>query len=83
MPAPIGIFLNKVRQFFPSDFEDFTTAFKTHYPKIKTAEADDKMVWGYFPGETTAEFKYDPEDYVLHTDLSQTQVYDFVRKAQK
>jgi len=78
---PISIYLNKVHKFFATDFMEFVAGYKKSYPKIKVLQSkDDKMYYGFFPGETTGEFKYDKDDGVLYTDLSQTQVYQFVRK---
>jgi len=84
MPNPISIFINKVRKFFPADFQEFVSGFKRQYPKLKTADSsEDGMIYGFLPKDTVAQFKYDPEDYILYTDLSQTQVYQIQRKGKK
>lgn len=84
MPNPVSIFINKVRSFFPMDFQEFVSGYKIQYPKLKTAESkEDGMIYGFFPKETDAQFKYDPSDYILYTDLSQTQVYQIQRKGKK
>ena len=82
MPSPISIFLNHVKNFAPADFEQFVAGFKKKYANLKTAQSkEDNMIYGYFPGETTAEFKYDQEHLTLSTDLSATQVWQFVRNS--
>ena len=78
----VSIFLNKVKQFSSVDFEQFVSGFKKKYPKIKTMQSStDKMIWGFFPKDTDAQFKYDPKELTLYTDLTQTQVYQFVKNS--
>ena len=82
MATPISIFLNKVEKFFPSDFMEFTRAFKKSHQNLQVVQSkDDNMYYGFFKGDSIAQFKYDKDSLKFYTDLSSTQVFDLIRKA--
>jgi hypothetical protein len=82
MPAPISIFLNTVKNFYPADFMNFVKGYKKTSPNIKIVQSkDDDLYYGFFKGDTEAQFKYDKDDLSLMTDLTKTQVFQIVRKA--
>jgi hypothetical protein len=84
MPAPISIFLNTVKNFYPADFIKFVAGYKKTSPNIKVLQStDDDLYYGFFKGDTEAQFKYDRDDLSLMTDLTKTQVFQIVNKAQE
>jgi hypothetical protein len=81
---PISVFLNKVPKFYPTDFKSFVTGFKKEHNKIIVNESSDNgMIYGYYKGDVDAQFKYDPDDMVLHTDLPASKVWSIVRRGSK
>jgi hypothetical protein len=61
---------------------NFVKGYKKTSPNIKVVQSkDDDLYYGFFKGDTEAQFKYDKDDLSLMTDLTKTQVFQIVRKA--
>lgn len=82
MPTPISIFINKIKDFDEVQFEEFVSGFKKKHVNIKTMQSkEDKYIYGYYPGDKEAQFRWNPNDKVLETDLKLSDVLRYARNS--